>query len=190
MIIKFQSRPSHSTAPALNPRATLPPGTLFRVQMDWTFKFKSRIRRRKLSMPSSRHLVPSTYLFLIKLAFCQLLLLFSPKSGLTLCDPMDRSPPGLPVPHHLPEFAQVHAHWVGDAIQPFQMPESDLKWGSGGRKSQQGRIPCTSENWCSCPNVRPQSPPVSNLRGTASVSLARKDFSNFSTFLKRVMWNY
>ena len=27
------------------------------------------------------------------------------------------SPPGFPVPHHLPEFAQVHVHWIGDAIQ-------------------------------------------------------------------------
>ena len=26
--------------------------------------------------------------------------------------------PGLPVLHHLPEFAQAHAHWVSDAIQP------------------------------------------------------------------------
>ena len=24
----------------------------------------------------------------------------------------------LPVPHHLPEFVQVHVHWIGDAIQP------------------------------------------------------------------------
>ena len=163
---------------------------LFRAQVDWIFKVKSWIRRQKLSMPSSHQLVPSTYLFLIKLSFHQLLLSFSPRSGLTLCDPMDYSSLGLPVPHHLPEFAQVHVHWVGDAIQPFQMPESDLKWGSGGRKSQQGRIPCTSENWCSCPNVRAQSPPVSNLRGTASVSMAIKDFSTFSTFLKRVTWNY
>ena len=35
----------------------------------------------------------------------------------TLCNPMDWSTPGLPVPHHLPEFAQVHIHWVGDVIQ-------------------------------------------------------------------------
>ena len=40
------------------------------------------------------------------------------KSRLTLCDPMDCSTPGLPVPHSLPEFAQVHVHWIGDAIQP------------------------------------------------------------------------
>ena len=26
--------------------------------------------------------------------------------------------PGFPVPHHLPELAQVHIHRVGDAIQP------------------------------------------------------------------------
>ena len=25
---------------------------------------------------------------------------------------------GLPVLHHLPEFAHIHVHWVGDAIQP------------------------------------------------------------------------
>ena len=37
---------------------------------------------------------------------------------LTLCDPMNRSTPGLPVYHQLPEFTQTHAHWVGDAIQP------------------------------------------------------------------------
>ena len=40
------------------------------------------------------------------------------KSCLTLCSLMDCSTPGLPVPHHLLEFAQVHVHWVGDAIQP------------------------------------------------------------------------
>ena len=36
----------------------------------------------------------------------------------TLCDPMNRSTPGLPVHHWLPEFTQTHVHRVGDAIQP------------------------------------------------------------------------
>ena len=36
----------------------------------------------------------------------------------TLCDPMDCSTPGLPVPHHLPKFAQVHVHCISDVIQP------------------------------------------------------------------------
>ena len=37
---------------------------------------------------------------------------------LTLCDPMNRSTPGLPVHHQLSEFTQTHFHRVGDAIQP------------------------------------------------------------------------
>ena len=36
----------------------------------------------------------------------------------TLCDPMNRSTPGLPVHHQLLEFTQTHIYWVGDAIQP------------------------------------------------------------------------
>ena len=36
----------------------------------------------------------------------------------TLCDPMNRSMPGLPVHHQLLEFTQTHIHQVNDAIQP------------------------------------------------------------------------
>ena len=36
----------------------------------------------------------------------------------TLCDPMNRSTPGLPVHHQLSEFIQTHVHQVGDAIHP------------------------------------------------------------------------
>ena len=39
-------------------------------------------------------------------------------SRVWLCDPMNRSMPGLPVHHQLPEFTQTHVHWVSDAIQP------------------------------------------------------------------------
>ena len=35
-----------------------------------------------------------------------------------LLQPMDCSTPGCPVLHYLPEFTQVHVHWVGDVIQP------------------------------------------------------------------------
>ena len=35
----------------------------------------------------------------------------------TLWDPMNRSMPGLPVHHQLPDSTQTHAHRVGDAIQ-------------------------------------------------------------------------
>ena len=32
------------------------------------------------------------------------------QSCLTLCDPMNRSTPGLSVHHQLPEFTQAHVH--------------------------------------------------------------------------------
>ena len=35
----------------------------------------------------------------------------------TLCNPMNRSTPGLPVHHQFPEFTQTHVHQVSDAIQ-------------------------------------------------------------------------
>ena len=40
------------------------------------------------------------------------------ESCLTGCDPMNRSTPGLPVHHQLPEFTQTNVQQVGDAIQP------------------------------------------------------------------------
>ena len=47
------------------------------------------------------------------------------QSCLTLCDPMNRSTPGLPVHHRLPEFTQTHVHRVRDAIESM-MPSSHL----------------------------------------------------------------
>ena len=40
------------------------------------------------------------------------------QSCLTLCNSMDCSMPGLPVPHQLPELAQTRVHQISDAIQP------------------------------------------------------------------------
>ena len=50
--------------------------------------------------------------------------LFSSLAQLCLkpCDPMNRSTPGFPVHHQLPEFTQTQVHWVGDAIQPSHPP--------------------------------------------------------------------
>ena len=46
---------------------------------------------------------------------------------LTLHDPMDCSTPGLLVPHCLLEFAQVHVHCIGDALQPCH-PVTPFFW--------------------------------------------------------------
>ena len=41
-------------------------------------------------------------------------------SRVQLFDPMDCIPPGSSVLRYLPEFAQIHVHWVNDAIQPHR----------------------------------------------------------------------
>ena len=81
----------------------------------------------------------------------------------TLCDPMNRSTPGLPVPHHLPEFAQVQVHWIIDAIlESIQFSSvqfsgsvmSDSLW---PHESQHARPPCPSPT----PGVHSDSCPSS-----------------------------
>ena len=45
-------------------------------------------------------------------------LLFIAKSCSTLGDLVTCSPPGFSVHHYLPEFVQIHVHWISDVIQP------------------------------------------------------------------------
>ena len=59
--------------------------------------------------------------FLCSLTFSVYILCFVVVQSLSrvwLCDPKGCSTPGSSVLHHLPEFAQTHIYWVGDAIQP------------------------------------------------------------------------
>ena len=66
------------------------------------------LKMRKLALPHS-----------LPISLCCLKIQFSSvsQSCPTLCCPMNRSTPGVPVPHQLPESTQTHVHWVGDAIQ-------------------------------------------------------------------------
>ena len=45
-------------------------------------------------------------------------------SCVRLCNPVNRSTPGLPVHHQLPEFTQTHVHRVGDAIHKYLQIDS------------------------------------------------------------------
>ena len=60
---------------------------------------QSRTRLKRLSSSSSLSI-----LLLVPHPCC----CSSPKLCPTLCDPMDCSTPGFPVPHYLLEFAQAH----------------------------------------------------------------------------------
>ena len=73
---------------------------------------QTRELRRK---EASTHIL-SNFLFSLQFSSVQ----FRPvaQSCPTLCNPMNRSTPGLPVHHQLPEFTQTHVYRVGDAIQP------------------------------------------------------------------------
>ena len=106
------------------------------------------------------------------------------QSHLTLCNPMNRSTPGLPVHHQLPEFTQTHVHWVGDAIQPSQplipfsscpqsLPASEsfpmsqlFAWGgqSIGVSTSASVLPMNTQDW-------------SLLEWTAWISLQSKGLS-------------
>ena len=86
---------------------------------DWGDSLPSRVLfwRVRLHLPALR---------LLEMCFCLLLPIPSPqplshycsvaKSCPTLCYPMAYSIPGFPVLQYLPEFAQIHVHWIGDAV--------------------------------------------------------------------------
>ena len=78
-----------------------------------------------VAMPSSRGL-PDPWIKSRSLALQADPLLYEPPVQFspvtqpcpTLCNPMNRSMPGLPVHHQLLESTQTHVHEVSDAIQP------------------------------------------------------------------------
>ena len=69
--------------------------------------------RRRVEGPSTTAISAFLRECLLALESCSVA-----QSYLTICNPKDCSTPGFPVHHHLPELAQTHVHWVGDAIQP------------------------------------------------------------------------
>ena len=79
---------------------------------DWTWVSCTAGRRFNLWVTREECVCYRTYQVFILVV--QLL-----SHGPILWDSTNCSTPGFPVLHYLPEFAQTHIHWVGDAIQPF-----------------------------------------------------------------------
>ena len=111
----------------------------------------------------------------------------------TLCDPMNRSTPGLPVHHQLPEFTQTHIHWVSDTIPPSHplsspsppapnpsqyqsFPMSQLfAWGgqSTGVSALASFLPKKSQGWSPCsPRNSQESSPTSQFKSISSSVLS------------------
>ena len=66
------------------------------------------------SLPSLLSFLPLSFLVFLYIYIIRSVVQSCP----TLCNPMNRSTPGLPVQHQLPEFTETHFHRVSDAIQP------------------------------------------------------------------------
>ena len=100
----------------------------------------------------TRYIVPSDLNWYVCCCFCSVA-----QPCLTLCDPMDCTMPGFSVLHYLPEFAQTHVHWVGDAIQstnPLLSPspasrsqhQGLLQW-VGPSSSSASVLPMNIQDW-------------------------------------------
>ena len=62
----------------------------------------------------------------------------------TLCDPMNRSTPGLPVHHQLPEFTQTHVRVRDIQFSSVQFSHSVVSDSLQPHESQHARPPCPS----------------------------------------------
>ena len=83
------------------------------VNSDGSCFLSGRIKRNYVTFSYSvlyKHQTTGSFVWLVQFSSVA-------QSCLTLCNPMNRSVPGLPVQHQLPKFAQTHVHWVVDAIQ-------------------------------------------------------------------------
>ena len=82
--------------------------------LESPLKTSSKGKRRRIAVSY----IPNYARVLSKLVQMQSIQFSSVTQCPTLCDPMNRSTPGLAVHHQLPEFTQIHFYQVSDAIQP------------------------------------------------------------------------
>ena len=109
----------------------------------------------------------------------------------TLCDPMNRSTPGLPVHHQLPEFTQTQVHRVGDAISSSVVPFSSCPQSLPASKSFPMSQPFawggqSTEVSASASFLPKKSQPWSPLEWTGWISLQSKGLSRvFDTTVQK-----
>ena len=107
----------------LRPPATKPRGQQGQVFLGQThgkvgLGRTSEVGKRRAHTSTGKHGSDALICFKSKTDHVMFFLPSVAPSCPTLCNPPDSSSPGLLVPHRLLEFAQVHAHCIGDAVQP------------------------------------------------------------------------
>ena len=94
-------------------------GSQSQTRLNWTELSLGTILAYLMSTSSTEEQFLRLLLFFkVSYSLCSLHFISVAKLYPTLCDLMDCSTPGFPVLHELPELAQTHVHWVGDAVQP------------------------------------------------------------------------
>ena len=96
------------------------------------------------------------------------------QSCLTLCNSTNCSMPGLPVFYHLPELAQIHVHWVSDAIQPSCQNTHPKVW-------------CYIKAWCVLWLSLPEAQCPSSSYGAACFNLLVQVSHYSSVFTQRLL---
>ena len=105
-----------------NPEHTIIFKDKIHLTVQYPYQFKNRSWTTENSQVPTQHRLPGFLACLTKLCCCSSVI----KPCLTLWEPVDCSTLGFPVLHYLPEFAQTHVYWVGDAIQPSHPLSSPL----------------------------------------------------------------
>ena len=123
---------SESALPMFSSRSCILSGLTFRSLIHFEFIFVYGVRKcssfillQVVDQFSQHHLLKRLFFLhciflppLSKISCPSVQIRSVTQSCPTLCDPMNRSTPGLPVHHQLPEFTQTHVYQVSDAIQP------------------------------------------------------------------------
>ena len=109
-----------------------------------------------------------------------------------LCNPTDYSMPGLLVPHHLPEFAQVHVHCISGAIHP-SYPLTPSSPSALSFCNEQWLIVCISDDQNTGASASASVLPVNiqcwfPLRLTGLISLLSKRLSG--VFSSNTIWRH
>ena len=84
---------------------------LLRIWISWTFIHCFNVYI-KWKLIQAQKTLNSEFSWISKYSKYSQLISSVSQSCWTLCDPMNRSTPGLPVHHQLPEFTQTHVHQV------------------------------------------------------------------------------